>query len=382
MLLQLSVENFKSIHEQVIFSMSATKDELHENYKRVHNDYRVLPSSIIMGTNGAGKSNLFLAIKYLQLLLKEDNKDIPVYPHLLSEDNKPTQIDVQFIIDERRIVYGIDVLYNQVVSEFLYIFDHNKQIIIFEREDENYQFNPLYEDKFNNINKKYGSQSNLFLSILSQFSDVSIIYQTYLFLTKNIKVLLSIPTEEESLFHQSIDTFKDLDNQNLIQQLMTKLDIGIIGFEYKKDELMIKYENMEINLLEESTGTKKLFTLLVILSEALNEGKVVLIDELEKHLHHALVQYFINLFNDVKINNKNAQLIFSTHDSSLLDLNQFRRDQIWFMEKNLKTMSTVCYSLYNIKDVKLTEDVKKGYILGKYGATYHFKHGGVIKDEK
>lgn len=375
MLLQLAVENFKSIQKPIVFSMLATKDELHEIYKRQLSDYMVLPTAIIMGTNGAGKSNLFLAIKYLQSLLKNDEDIIPVYPHLLSEKEKPTQIDVQFMIDGKRAVYGVDVSSNQVVSEFLYVFEKDQLVVIFEREDDNYQFNQSYEIIFSEICQKYGSNQKLLLPLLNQYTDINMINQTFHFLTEDLVVILAKKTDDNIL--EAIEKFKVLENHKPINELLKKIDIGIKSFEVKNDEIMVIYENMNIKLSDESTGNQKLFSLLVLLDDALTKGKVIIFDEFEKHLNHALVQYFIHLFNDVNINNKNAQLIFSTHHTSLLNLSQFRRDQVWFMEKNLKTMTTECYSLYNIEDVNINENIEKGYILGKYGATYQFKHGGV-----
>ncbi|QVK18672.1 ATP-binding protein [Mycoplasmatota bacterium] len=380
MLLQLSVENFKSIQKQIVFSMLATEDKLHETFIRKIKEYTVLPSAIIMGTNGAGKSNLFMAIKYLQSLLTIDEDGIPVFPHLLSDEKEPTQIDVHFLLDGKRVVYGIDVCSNQVVSEFLSIIENNQVEVIFERDYENYKFNPSYEIIFNEISQKQGSNQKLLLPILNQYSDNFLIKQIFCFLTKNIVIELVNTTDDNRFLNKAIDHFKELEKQKLFNQLLKKIDIGINSFEIKDGEIFLQYENMEINLLNESTGTKKLFSLLVFLSDALIEGKVIIFDEFEKHLHQALVQYFIHLFNDSKINTKNAQLILSTHHTSLLNLSQFRRDQVWFIEKDLKTTTTECYSLYNIEDVKSNENIEQGYIQGKYGATYHFKHGGVKKD--
>ncbi len=378
MLLQLAVENFKSIHKKVVFSMLATNDELHEEYKRNINDYWVLPSSVIIGTNGAGKSNLLMAYKYLQSLINEEKQSIHVCPHILCEKDKPTQIDIQFLIDGIRVIYGIDVVENKVVSECLYTFENHEQNVVFERNFEDYQ---VHEVSFNEVAKKYGSSTRLFLPILKTYTDDSLIHKVYEFITKKLVIIFSEGQDDHDLFLQAIEDFKEIGNQKIMSGLMNKIDIGIESFEYRENHIFVKYEQMEINLLDESTGTKKLFTLLVLLSNALNDGKVILFDELEKNLHHSLVEYFIYLFNHPVTNPKHAQLIFSTHNTGLLNLSRFRRDQIWFIEKNLKTMTTECYSLYDINDVKVTEDIEKGYILGKYGATYKFNHGGVRRDE-
>ncbi len=375
MLLQISVENFKSIKNRINFSMLATKDDLHEDYKRVLNGYEVLPTSMIMGTNGAGKSNLFLAINYLQLLLKDE--EIEFSPHLLSDENTPTQIDIQFIVNEIRFAYGIDILNDEVIGEYLYRYKNNKEAIIFEREYDEINIHSSYEGELTKF--KENDRTKLLLTALYYHSTITTIKEVYQFLTEKMFIITPDNINEQELFKQSIALFKASD-MKLIDDLLNQIDNGIIRFETVNNHIKVKYDNMEINLLEESTGTKKLFTLLVLLSNAINENNVILFDELEKNLHPVIVLYFINVFNNCI--NKQAQLIFTAHETSLLNLSYFRRDQIWFMEKDLNTMSTDCYSLYNIKDVKQHENIEKGYILGKYGATYQIKNGGVVRNEK
>lgn len=376
MILQLSVENFKSINKRIIFSMVATHDELHDDYLKKVNNHFILPSSIIIGTNGAGKSNLFLALKYLQTLLKSGEIS-SFYPHKLSEKNQPTQIDVQFLVDNKRVFYGIDVVSNQVVNEFLYLFDDNEEKIIFDRDFENYG-----QNNFSEVIKKHSSSNKILLSLLNQFSNDEFVKKVYNFLTEQIVIVSTNEHEEFDLFQQSVKTFKKDKNQLMITELLSNVNIGIKKFYLKNDKIIVSYENLELDLLEESTGTKKLFSLLVLLNEILKNGKIIIFDELEKNLHLALIKYFIYLFNEKSINSKNAQLIFTTHNSSLLDLSTFRRDQVWFMEKNLKEMNTECYSLYNILNVEQNENIEKGYILGKYGATFKFIQGGVGIYEK
>ncbi len=381
MLLQLSVENFKSIKKPIVLSMVAAKDDTHLSYLHNINNYQILPSSLIIGTNGAGKSNLFRAIKYLQALLKAGNHDLLVYPHLLSGDKSPTKIDIQFLVNEKRIAYGFDVLKNQVVGEYLYVIDDEDEMV-FDREGENYEFGSVYQEEFNNLAKEYGSLKKLFLPILTEYCDNHLFKDIYRFLTENIYVILSDSLDDTAYFQEALEQYREVGNPERINELMKSIDIGINEFALIGNDIIVKYRNMEINILDESTGMKKLFTLLVLLSDALKDGKVILFDELERNLHHAFVLYFIHLFNDPKINTNNAQLIFSAHQTQLLDLTIFRKDQIWFMDKDIKTMMTECYSLYNIENVNISENVEKGYLLGKYGATFAFNHGGVKKDEK
>jgi AAA15 family ATPase/GTPase len=118
---------------------------------------------------------------------------------------------------------------------------------------------------------------------------------------------------------------------------------------------------------EESLGTRKFFKMSAPILNTIEEGKVLIIDELDASLHPMLTMHLIRLFNDKKINTKNAQLIFATHDTNLLKPHIFRRDQIWFTEKD-KYGSTHLYSLAEFKNVRQKEDFEKQYIQGKYGA--------------
>lgn len=125
---------------------------------------------------------------------------------------------------------------------------------------------------------------------------------------------------------------------------------------------------MQMDLREESRGMQKLFEILGPLFDILLNGKVLVFDELETSLHPSLVLRIIELFQNPKLNKDHAQLIFTTHDTNLLDLNLFRRDQIWLVEKDTEEFASNLYSISDLKNVRKDENVEKGYIRGKYGA--------------
>ena len=126
-------------------------------------------------------------------------------------------------------------------------------------------------------------------------------------------------------------------------------------------------ENYELDLGDESLGTQSLFFFSPILKEAFEKGKVIIVDEIDKSLHPLLVKFIIDLFHNNEINKNNAQLIFNTHDTNLLSLNTFRRDQIWFAEKDPVKGTTDLYPLDDFA-VRKTENIQKGYLNGRYGA--------------
>ena len=126
-------------------------------------------------------------------------------------------------------------------------------------------------------------------------------------------------------------------------------------------------ENYELNLNNESSGTQILFSFAPILKDVFENGKILVIDEIERSLHPSLVEMIIKFFHNPKINKGNAQLIFNTHDTNLLSLEMFRRDQIWFAEKDPKKGATDLYPLDDFS-VRKNENIQKGYLNGRYGA--------------
>ena len=138
-------------------------------------------------------------------------------------------------------------------------------------------------------------------------------------------------------------------------------------------EAKVVYDQFEIDLLnEESSGIKRLFEIICPMIDILNTGKVLICDELEASLHEAVIYKIVQLFQNYK-KDIFAQLIFSTHDTSLLNRELFRRDQVWFTQLN-KDRATDLYSLVEIKDVRKSENLAKGYVSGKYGAIPMLNH--------
>ena len=147
---------------------------------------------------------------------------------------------------------------------------------------------------------------------------------------------------------------------------LKSVSINTYHKKFDKDNNEIGNEIFELDD-EESVGTRKFFKMSAPILNTLQEGKILIIDELDASLHPMLTKHLIKLFNDKNINTKNAQLIFATHDTNLLKSQIFKRDQIWFTEKD-KYGSTTLYSILEIKGVRANDDFEKQYIQGKYGA--------------
>lgn len=233
----------------------------------------------------------------------------------------------------------------------------------------------------------------LFLSIVDSFNGI---------IAKKIVREISEIWIISGIFHDLLFEFTNTACDNInnfkeeILDLIKKFDLGFDDFVVPKDKelarqikaytLHNKYDsqgniigNKQFNMLEhESSGTNKLFDLIAIIFVALKDGYTLVIDELDAKLHPILTRKIIDLFNDKETNPNNAQLIFATHDTNLLNTKTFRRDQIWFTEKDNSEASDL-YSLVEFKELdgrKIRKDssLEKDYINGRYGAIPYIKN--------
>ena len=129
-----------------------------------------------------------------------------------------------------------------------------------------------------------------------------------------------------------------------------------------------------LNMTEESDGTNSYFKLIGIVKKALDQGTLLVADEMDAHLHPLLTKHLVSLFNSTEFNPNGAQLIFTSHNTNLLDLDVLRRDQIWFTEKDEQTAATDLFSLYDFS-IRKDAKVEKGYLIGRYGAIPFIKGG-------
>ena len=158
-----------------------------------------------------------------------------------------------------------------------------------------------------------------------------------------------------------------IDIENIPQGMPNDLKNFLMTQNITRIDTKVVYEKFETDLMtEESSGIRKLFEIVCPIIDILQKGKILICDEIEYGLHESIVQYIVKSFNKVNKDSA-AQLIFTTHDTSLLDLSIFRRDQIWFTQLN-EDRATDLYSLLEIKNVRKSENISKGYVDGKYGA--------------
>lgn len=401
MIIEFSITNFLSFKERVTFSMLANNSGgLDNNYIKV-NDKKILKTSAIYGANASGKSNLFKVLTNVILMLRSSNNadinaKLPITAFKLDEEiDKPSEFEIKFIINDIRYVYGFIANSDKIIEEYLYYYPNGRETKIFDRTDTyNYTYTQKDEKVLREIEVK-NAPNKFFLATATNWNFEKT-KPAYNFLTtcigtcfnlEAVKVMaLSEYAKNEKLKEFALDFLKKADfNVEDYKVVEVSIPEDVLVEIRKKDpnssektkffHLLFKHKGSSnyLSLDEESLGTQMIFALIPFIADALNNRKVLVIDELDKSLHPFLVQYIVGMFNDPENNKKGAQLIFNTHDTNLLDLNMLRRDQIWFTEKNNDNGVSDLYSLSDFS-VRKSENIEKGYMLGRYGAVPFIKN--------
>ncbi|MGN0906848.1 MAG: ATP/GTP-binding protein [Bullifex sp.] len=400
MLLEFSCSNHRSIREEVLFSMVAGKDTTHEEKTEEFGGVKVLKAAVVYGANGAGKSNLIDAVSFVKYhvvnsIRNQPGKGMLQTPHKLEGFEKESTYRIQFVTKGIRYVFGFSLKNMLVSEEYLFCFPNGRQTKIFERNGETYTAGSRFRGKFNTC-KDVLKPNRLLFSCAANFSNVEEVADAFHFFTDEL--VIYVPDKQDnwmnySLYRMSTNgkvktavlTFLDelgtgirdirvtIDQKQLeTSQLPPFLsdEFKIMLLQEKVDAISAKvvYDGFETDLImEESTGIRKLFGMLCPLIDIMMNGKVLLCDELESSLHESIVYELVKLFMKEKTE-KFSQLIFTAHETGLLSLDLFRRDQIWFVEMNGADRSTDLFSLAEIKNVRKEDNFAKGYITGKYGA--------------
>ena len=410
MLIQFSVENFKSFKDKAVLSLVPSKDTSHENNISIlESEERVLNSVAIYGANAAGKTNLFKALTTAILMirkssqLQKNDRLEGIVPFLFDKSmvEKPTSFEFVFTASGIKYIYGFSATPIDVVSEYLYAYFSAKPSTIFERDGNEFKF-PKDKRMLDQVAEK-NTPNKLFLSTATTWN-YDRTEPAYSWFDKGINTypeyerLHPIAFEqfekgEQDKVHQFvIELLKESDIN--IQDYMIKSEpindqdlIQIFGplYQAAKDAKMLEGKKQNVfmdhlvsnedgttsifrmSMADESKGTENLFLLAPILMRALSTGETVVIDEIERSLHPLLVKYVVSYFNDPVRNPNHAQLIFNTHNLELMSLDIFRRDQIYFVDKSGKTGASEIYSLDEFS-VRTEENIKKGYLLGRFGA--------------
>jgi AAA15 family ATPase/GTPase len=428
MLIQLSIKNYRSFKDNSILSLVATnydKDTREEEnvISDEQNKLRLLKSAVVYGANAGGKSKFIEALIFMRQFILSSSKDsqkgetIAVEPFRLNSETIKlgSEFEIIFTLQGERYRYGFEVNNEKIIAEWLFHKPKTKEIELFYRD---YQDISTKMAKANLLVKEGLIRDNaLFLSVLAQFNDKTA--ESILEWFKDVTAISSL--QEEGYLHDTMQMTKDEVQKSRILAFLKNADIGIDDFKLKKhiyedvndkvgnftddfanmlkavdtytkrifkengveerfsdvitfhkqyDENGAYQSDIQFSLKDdESSGTRKFFALIGLILKTIDKGSVLFVDELDAKLHPNLVCKIVSFFNSKKLNPNNAQLIFNTHDTNLLSSGLFRRDQIWFTQKD-KYSATKLYSLADFRtdEVRKNEAFEDNYIRGKYGA--------------
>lgn len=412
-LIQFSVENFRSIKDRATLSMVAvprlvSKDTTLDtaNLFEIANDLSLVKTAAIYGANASGKSNLVGAMRLMRQMVMGSSKDtaadqkIGVEPfRLAGSDKKASTFEVVFHTGKTVIRYGFSVNQNEVLSEWLFQRPRNRDVKLFVRYGDRFELGRSFAKEGKGLVERTRKNA-LFLSVVAQFNG-AFAGSVQKWFSSSFRIISGLDDAGYRQF--TIGQCEKSDWKQSILEFVQKMDVGIedlsvgttpLGERLPPDmppsmrEFLLA-EQKEISSVStlhtkfdkhgnptgtvtfdidehESEGTKKIFALAGPVVDTLTNGWTLVVDELDARLHPLITAALIKMFNSRSANPKNAQLVFTTHDTNLLRTELLRRDQIWFVEKDRFGGS----QLYALVEYKPRNDspLAKNYIEGRYGA--------------
>ena len=424
MLLYFKVKNYRSIRDEAVLDMEAAG--LHDAAKNLlpfgRKEY--LPAVAIYGKNGGGKSNLirsmWLAVQFICNAQKTqtENEPVPVRPFMLNDYsvNEPTAFEFAYVQNGAKYVYGFSATRTHIVSEYLKAWPKGREKNIFLRHGQSFIFPKDNEKKRKELIKEAVGKNQLFFAISCTMN-----YKPCIEAMKWFREKIVFSRDFTDINRNLIDYREDETMLQAIVSAAKKADVGIedIQFEIDQQTLDLQSQNIpgqmggmiaalrafsealqqngneaevslnmgklksttyhtglncegkasryELTLSDESDGTRRLMTLAPAIERTLKEGGTLVVDELEREMHLMLIEYVLGRYQEKRNNPAHAQLIFTTHDTSLLNQEILRRDQIYFVDKRREDGAS---SLYSLADFNIRNDanIQKAYLLGKFGA--------------
>ena len=416
MLVEFRVKNFRSIRDEQVLSMVASKDrtlrDTHTQETGISAAPALLRSAVVYGANASGKSNLIKALQYMRGVVIESataiqpGQSFAVQPFRLDlkSADQSSEFEVTFLLDKVRYQYGFAMTAQRIVSEHLLVYKAFKPQRWFSRHFDQESGKDVYEFSSGlkgpkNLWEGATRPNSLFLSMAVQLNSEALRPVFDWFLNQ-----LIIFNEQAPLTPQmSIQMLKQPEGRKDICKFLSAADISIqdvdvetrkvpgqaVHFDLTAGKTEVRSEEMEehklrfhhvtkqgkavFDLMDESSGTRNLLFIAGPVMDILGKGVTLVIDELDTSLHTLLVRELVRLFHSPEINSKGAQLIFTTHDASLLDApDLFRRDQIWFVEKD-GDQSSGLVGLSEFSPRK-NEALERGYLMGRYGGVPFLSH--------
>jgi len=418
MLIEFHFKNFKSFRDEAVLNFFASSDKkLPENLLECsdENSTKLLSASAVYGANASGKSTVFQAFEFARDFIISSTKNNPDAPIRVSSflfddsKNKASQFEFTFISNKIRYQYGFAVTNQIVEREWLIDYPKGRARKLFDRFQEGkktvYEFGANFKGEKDKL-KELTRNNVLFLSVGATFNNKQLL-EIYKWFVDKTSFVGTADIPEPIVFDFIMEHPHIIEN---LKSLIKYADLGIVDFALSKiepslsnlpeeipealrkafeafnkvleesgDENIKAFQSYDLSIshksgektmafpwASESDGTRRLFGLSAPVFDALNNGKVLFVDEIDRSLHPLLTRRLVQLFQNSTTNPKGAQLVFNTHDTSLLGSGMLRRDQVWFLEKDQIGASHL-YSLLDYSPRK-DESLEKGYLQGRYGA--------------
>lgn len=381
MVLEIRLSNFFSIKDEVVLDMQAANLQTKQAKALDGNTFvvggeRLLKTVAIYGANASGKSSIINAIRACVRMIFEshnynENTVFNFTPFKFGGINEPSSFFIRFLINRVEYEYSFSMNKLEIITEALYYYPKGRRSMVFVRDERKgpdkkdiYEFRSIIRrplDVASNTSKK-----TLFISRASQM-DRDVAKEVFRYF--NERFILNYFGYNSF----SIETLLN-ENKDLFLQVLRIADNDIVDIRIRHglppaSQLIITTFHKSNPAIpfdfftEESDGTKVLFNMMLTILNIIQGNKVLLIDEIETSLHAKLVEYIINMFHQ----SESAQLIYTTHNTHLLDTTKLRKDQVYFVNKR-EDASSDLYSLFDFKDFRENMDLEKAYLQGRFDA--------------
>ena len=422
MLIEFNFKNYRSFRDKAVLSMEATGLGTFKNSLIVYNNMKLLPGVAIYGKNGGGKSNVirafWLSVQFIKNAQRTQHEKavIPVVPFTLNDysKNEPTEFQFIYTMDDIKYWYSFAATREKVIRESLYHAPKGQKALVFSREAQTFTFTE--EKAKRKLISETIAENQLFFSVACTMNDLACVnamkwFRERIFFSRDYadipKQLLDYSNDSNILkaisdYAKTADfgiedmqfeiNSKEVDDLDFPENMPEGIKMALSQFVHvlaetsnnsetrlKMGEVKATSKHQGINadgmlelypleLEDESDGTRKLMSIAPAIESVLSNGGILLVDEIERELHPLLVDFIIAKFQSKETNKKGAQIIFTTHNTELMSMELLRKDQLYFADKDQQDGSSELYSISEF-GTKTTENIRKGYLIGKYGAT-------------
>ena len=432
MLIEFRFKNYRSFRDEAVLSMEATGlSSFKSCLIPLSSTAKLLPAIAIYGKNGGGKSNVirafWLAVQFIRNAQRTQHEraTIPITPFALNDYSKdePTEFSFEYTTDGVKYWYRFATTRDRIISESLYHAPKGQKALIFNRIGQTFVFTE--EKAKRTLIGDMVADNQLFFAVACTMNDASCIaamrwFRNQIFFSrdypdiprqlleysedKNMLMAISNYAKAADLGIQDMqfefNSEEVSDDESIPDNIPEGIKTALIQFMHalaetsnnseihlQKGEVSAKASHLgenrdgkkdlySLDLSDESDGTRKLMALAPTIESALRTGGILLVDELERELHPMLVNYIVAKFQSKSSNPNGAQIVFTTHNTELMNLELLRKDQLYFVDKRDKDGSSELYTISEFT-TRTTDNIRKGYLVGKYGATPDVKIEGV-----